>query len=240
MTTLPACPDIPARPAAYVRGQDAVGIDDAGNRYRRMLISEAQDRLGWPEPVIYADAEPSGSQFAALAEAIKAGRHDGVFATHSCQFGDDLAQIEAFDRLCREHGVLLRFQSHWNVTDTRALFDVVHKVREFTVTDEHLRLLRHGHVFWDEAEFGAPSIDAKRPYGNSNVYRDIAEILGVPESEWSDRQLSPSLDVKWRFLRLHVETAIALQIALFTGEFRTGRYVRDQKFDRQHWRRVEA
>jgi hypothetical protein len=40
-------------------------------------------------------------------------------------------------------------------------------------------------------------------------------------------------------MRLHVETAIALQIALATGEFRTGRYVRD-KWDFSGWRRDEA
>jgi hypothetical protein len=153
---------------------------------------------------------------------------------------DDLAQIEAFDRLCRQHGVRLRFRWHQEITDTRALFDVAHQVREFTITDEHLRLLRHGHVFWDEAEFGAPSIDPKRPYGNSNVYRDIAEILDVPDSEWTDEEQNRSLDAEWRFLRLHVETAIALQIALVTGEFRTGRYMRDDQWDRRHWRRDQA
>lgn len=164
-----------------------------------------------------------------------------MFATHPSQLGDDLAQIEAFDRLCRQHGVRLRFQWHWNVTDTRALFDVVYRIKEFTVTDEHLRLLRSAHVFWDEAEFGAPSINPKRPYGNSNVFGDIAKILDVPDGEWADEYLKPSLDAEWRFLRLHVETAIALQIALATGEFRAGRYVRyDDMVSPCRWRRTEA
>jgi hypothetical protein len=44
----------------------------------------------------------------------------------------------------------------------------------------------------------------------------------VPETEWTDEGPSLHLDAKWRFLRLHVETAIALQITLATGEFRTG------------------
>lgn len=206
---------------------------------RNMVISAAQGELGWPAPAVYADAGRPGSQMAALAEAITAGRHDGVFATHPSQLGDDLAQIEASDRLCRRHGVRLRFHWHQEITDTRALYDVIRDVREFTVSGEHLRLLRRAHVFWDEAEFGAPSIDPKRPYGNSNVYGDIAEILDVPETEWTDEGPSPHLDAEWRFRRLHVETAIALQIALATGEFRTGRYVRD-KWDFSGWRRDEA
>ncbi len=240
MTAFPPRPSVPARPAAYIRDQDATDIDDADTGYRQMVISAVQDELGWPAPVVYVDVGPPGSQLAALVEAIKAGRHDGVFTTHPCEFGDDLAQTEAFDRLCRQHGVRLSCQWDRELTDTRALFDVVHRVREFTVTDEHLRLLRRAYVFWEEAEFGAPSIDPKRPYGNSNVYGDIAEILDVPEAEWSDQELNPSLDAEWRFLRLHVETAIALQIALFTGEFRAGRYVRDDEWDRQSWRRAQA
>lgn len=242
MTAYPARPSIPARPAVYIRDRDATATDDAGiTTLRDALAREVQDKLGWPAPAVYADAGPPGSQKAALAGAITAGRHDGVFAAHPSQLGDDLAQIEAFDRLCRQHGVRLRFQWHQNVTDTRALFDVIYQVTEFTVTHEHLRLLRNAHVFWDEAEFGAPSIDPKRPYGNSNVYRDIAEILDVPESEWEHEGQYWSLDNEWRFLRLHVETAIALQIALATGEFRAGHYVRyDQMLSTCRWKRAEA
>jgi len=239
VTVFPARPTIPARPAAYVRDPHSTLADDDMTAERAMVISLAQDELGWPEPTVYAEAGRPGSQLADLAEAITAGRHDGVFATQPSQLGDDLAQIEAFDRLCRQHGVRLRFRWHQEVTDTRALFDVIDRVREFTVTDEHLRLLRHAHVFWDEAEFGAPSINPKRPYGNSNVYGDIAEILELPEPDWDDEQRTA--DAEWRFLRLHVETAIALQIALATGEFRTGRYVRyDEQVSTCRWRRDET
>lgn len=133
-----------------------------------------------------------------------------------------------------------RCRWHQEITDTRVVFDVIHNVTEFTVTGEHLRLLRRAHVFWDEAEFGAPSINPKRSYGNSDVYRDIAEILDVPESGWEDEGRDWSPGTEWRFLRLHVETAIALQIALTTGEFRTGCYLRGDEWDRRRWRRDEA
>ena len=113
------------------------------------------------------------------------------------------------------------------MSSPRALFDVIRDTRRFTVTDEHLRLLRRAHVTWMDAEFGAPEIDCKRPYGSSGVYSDIAEILGIPEDDWSDGEFNPLPEVEWRFLRLHVETAVVLQIALATGEFRPGRYVRE-------------
>jgi hypothetical protein len=208
---------------------------------RDMVIGLVQG-LGWPVPAVYADVGPPdrpGSQLAALAEAIFAGRHDAVFATHPRVIGD-LDQIEALDRLCRQHGVRLRFRWSGQARDPRALFDVISDVKQFTVTDEHLRLLRRAYVGWDEIEFGAPEIDAKRPYGNSNVYGDIAEILGLVDGAWQDEVEEdwPPPELKWRFLRLHVETAIALQIALATGEFRAGPYVRGSEHNT--WKRDEA
>src|SRR6266568_5645220 len=43
-------------------------------------------------------------------------------------------------------------------------------VSEFTVTEDHLKLLRHAYLYWEYGEgYGAPAIDPKRPYGNSDV-----------------------------------------------------------------------
>jgi hypothetical protein len=158
--------NMPARPAVYVR-------DSAD---REIVIGLARD-LGWPVPTVYADAGEPGSQLAALAEAISAGRHDAVFATHPMMIGSDLGQIEAFDRLCREHGVRVRYRWAGGPRDPRALFDVIEHVSRFTVTDEHLRLLRRARISWEEAEFGAPGINSKRPYGNSNVFADMGQHL---------------------------------------------------------------
>jgi hypothetical protein len=229
---------VPARPAAYVRVADAAAADDPDVTQQRELVVGAARGLGWPAPAVYADAGPPGGQYAALAEAITAGRHDAVIVARAGAIGDDLAQIEAFDLHCRRHGVRLCGEYGWPVADTRALFDVIRHVRDFTVTDEHLRLLRHAYVSWFDAEFGAPSIDPKRPYGNSNVYGDMAEVLGLLDGEWQDeaREDWPPPEAQWRFLRLHVETAIVLQIALATGEFRTGSYARANAWDRD-WKR---
>lgn len=230
---------VPARPAAYIRDADATNADDPNLTERRDVVISLVQELGWPVPAVYADAGQPGSQLAALGEAIAAGRHDAVFAAHPVVIGDDLAQIEAFDRLCRGHSVHLLYRWGGGPRDPRTLFDVICRIRRFTVTDEHLRLLRRAHISWDETEFGGPGINPKRPYGNSNVFADIAEILDVPDSEWldADEELTP--DVEWRFLRLHVETAIALQIGLATGEFRSGRYLRGNDLD-DNWNHDEA
>lgn len=48
----------------------------------------------------------------------------------------------------------------------------------FTVTHDHLKLLKAMWITWEYCEYGAPAVNCKRPYGNSDVEADIAEILG--------------------------------------------------------------
>jgi hypothetical protein len=55
------------------------------------------------------------------------------------------------------------------------VWESIRRVREFTVTEDHLRLLPHAYVSWHDSEYGSPSIDSKRPYGESYVERSIAK-----------------------------------------------------------------
>jgi len=41
------------------------------------------------------------------------------------------------------------------------------------------KLLKNFQVRWNDCEFGAPEINPKRPYGNSDVEQDMLEILGL-------------------------------------------------------------
>lgn len=85
-----------------------------------------------------------------------------------------------------------------------------------TVTAGHLALLRHASTGWQYAEFGAPEINPKRPYGNSAVLGDIAEILGEALPDDDD-----GADYSDEFVRrahqLHRETEFCLQILLETA-----------------------
>lgn len=102
----------------------------------------------------------------------------------------------------------------------------------FTVTEQHLTLLRNAYVDWDDCEFGAPCIDPKWPYGGSDGVDDIAEILGErvqapPEwneatGDWVDNNQYE------RLTRLHRETETALQIVL-APRVGTGRRRRAQR-----------
>jgi hypothetical protein len=55
--------------------------------------------------------------------------------------------------------------------------------KHLTITDEHIKLLNRMYTSWGDCEYGAPSIDCKRPYGNSDVPNDIYEILDWDKSE---------------------------------------------------------
>lgn len=99
------------------------------------------------------------------------------------------------------------------------------KKQTFTLTKEHLKLLRHFNVGWQDCEYGAPEIDPKRPYGNSSVENDIHEIL-TGESigcTYSKRDGLKDWESE-KYSKLHKETETALQIVLSVGKFEIGNY----------------
>lgn len=106
-------------------------------------------------------------------------------------------------------------------------------MERFTLTAEHVDLLKRMCVEWQDGAYdGAPAINIKRPYGNSAVWQDVAEIIG----------LAPAEDGEWpqgtmeRCLALHRETSKALQVCLAAQTFETGDYVADKYMD--NWRRA--
>lgn len=100
---------------------------------------------------------------------------------------------------------------------------------QFRVTEDHLKLTKRMNVGWCGDEFGAPEIDPKRPYGNSNVLDDIADIL-----DYDNAELSP--EAESRLMLIHQETKTVLQIALATGAFATGLYESEEW--RRNWIRI--
>lgn len=107
--------------------------------------------------------------------------------------------------------------------------------RRFQLTKDHIDLLRASGVSWNEAETGAATIDPKRPYGNSDVERDVAEVL-----RWKVFGDGPSDEQRDRLLEAHRETETALQILLaFAGEaVLPGWYEQTEPYNRRSWRRV--
>lgn len=92
--------------------------------------------------------------------------------------------------------------------------------KEFTLKAEHLTLLKAAELWWDDSCYGAPAIDSKRPYGNSSVTYDVAELLGwdIDERDGLTDEQRENADT------LHRETLTALQIILATESFALGTY----------------
>lgn len=95
--------------------------------------------------------------------------------------------------------------------------------QKFTVTESHVALARRMYVGWQDCETGAPEIDPKRPYGNSDVPGDIHEILtGVMVD---NDEVVLNREQRDEYLTLHREMGTALQVFLATGSFEPGDYV---------------
>lgn len=109
----------------------------------------------------------------------------------------------------------------------------------FTITEDHIKLLRSCYVGWDSCEYGAPEIDCKRPYGNSGstqIENDIGKILGWPlnGNDGYDKCLSSSQRDRARMLHQELETV--LQIILTNCPEMDGKYVQTEKYNDRSWR----
>jgi hypothetical protein len=94
----------------------------------------------------------------------------------------------------------------------------------FRVLPEHLTLLRNMYWRWDDCEFGAPAVDSKRPYGNSSVYLDLAEILGVKGEDASSGYEELTREQEEYLWKLHRETETVLAILISSGIMQPGLY----------------
>lgn len=102
---------------------------------------------------------------------------------------------------------------------------------EFELTDTHLKLLKNMYVGWSDVEYGAPEIDPKRPYGNSDVEDDIAEIIKLPKKgNWDPEEETWTDEAKEKLSDLHRETQIALQVVLSTLSFEKGLYKKKDEY----------
>lgn len=109
-------------------------------------------------------------------------------------------------------------------------------ITHFEVTQEHLALLKRTHISYDhQLEFGAPIVDPKRPYGNSGVYADLAEILDITPTQIVDDEPELSDDQMSTLLRLHHEMAVVIQILTINLSIDVGPYHRPSPYDVLGW-----
>jgi hypothetical protein len=107
---------------------------------------------------------------------------------------------------------------------------------EFHLTEDHIKLLRSMYV--DDYVDVAPVVGQKRPYGNSDVLSDLANIL-MPNTDKCDNCGTLSSDDDEAYLmKIHKETGTALQIVLVTGKFEKGKYKKSCQYDARSWEKV--
>lgn len=113
------------------------------------------------------------------------------------------------------------------------------RLTTFTLTEDHIKLVRSFNIYWEETCYlGSPVVDPKRPYGNSSILNDIHELLTGETIGCIDSKRDVLNDrEETRYIKLHRETEIALQIVLRAGSFKPGLYQRDE-YD-TNWRLVD-
>jgi hypothetical protein len=112
----------------------------------------------------------------------------------------------------------------------------IERLSEFKITKEHLQLLKQMYVDWDDCEYGAPAINPKRPYGNSDVENDIAEIINYPKKgNWDKEEEMRNEKAEEELYYLHRQMQIVLQICLVVGKFKEGTYIKKDDDDSLSW-----
>lgn len=114
------------------------------------------------------------------------------------------------------------------------------EVQEFTVTEHHLKLAKNFYISWNDCESGSPTIDPKRPYGDSDLVDSMAEVLGIEKNKdnfddedeefWTDEFYDKMQD-------LHKQMLVVVQIIFCTGRFEVGKYKKEDEFSSK-WERT--
>ena len=72
---------VPARPAAYIRVEDATSAEDPDITAQRDLVVAQARHLGWPVPAVYADAGQAGQPGSRAAGTLPWSRRSPPAAT---------------------------------------------------------------------------------------------------------------------------------------------------------------
>ena len=97
----------------------------------------------------------------------------------------------------------------------------------FTVTKDHIKLARNIVFDWNDSEevpLGRLMMDRRRPYGDSNIPRSIADAVWLKGVEVSSGEIFLTKEQEDYCLKLHREMETVLQIIVETGKFKSGTY----------------
>lgn len=106
----------------------------------------------------------------------------------------------------------------------------------FEITENHLKLAKQLYWEWEsDAYSGYPAVNCKRPYGNSDVYDDVAEIIGLEKVEGDEGEMHWPKGTRIICKRFHEEMATAMQIFTCTLSFESGIYIKKDAYCARSW-----
>lgn len=111
-------------------------------------------------------------------------------------------------------------------------------MKELVVTENHIKLLKSCYVDWNPTEFGGPCVDPKRPFGNSDVIRDMANILGMKLADYETDNEKYKRQCASLIKGYH-ELQECLQILISNLKIEPGKYARENEYDAKSWKKVD-
>lgn len=120
-------------------------------------------------------------------------------------------------------------------------------MKTFEITEKHLKLLPRLYFYHEEGGYdGSPCVDQKRPYGNSNTYGDVLELVYPDLYDYVNNKLDGEMwdyldnnpEVKNELQALHESMYLVLQIICVTGKVETGTYQMKSQYDDLSWVKV--
>lgn len=112
------------------------------------------------------------------------------------------------------------------------IFDEEQNAKLLVITEDHLKLVKRFYFDWNKCEFGSPEVNCKRPFGNSAVFDDMGEILGIEPEQFTgeDEVYEYSEKQKQNMYRLYCQLKDVLEICCRNLEFKCGRYKRQETY----------
>lgn len=122
----------------------------------------------------------------------------------------------------------------------------MYEFKRFVINEDHLKLLKELAIGWNHMEFGSPTVDPKKPFGNSDVFQDMVKVLGWEKKIQIDWCLPKNFDldedelpeeIEEVLFDLYRELDVVLEICLRTQSFKPGVYESDMYGS--NWKKLE-
>lgn len=103
----------------------------------------------------------------------------------------------------------------------------------FTVSSDHLVLMRRLNFVW---LINSPSVSCARPYGNGDLVKDVAKIIGLELFEDASGNKHMTAEQEQLCKDRHLEMKTFLEILCQFGEIPSGTYKRKETYHK--WEKV--